>query len=86
MEEHTLIAKRIKAARYMIKDLLDAMMQDPLSEEPKIHNLREELAAHYHDNTFLKARTMGALVKHSLKIVLIRNKQHFERKLNYLKY
>lgn len=86
MEEHTLIEKRIKAARYMIKDLLDAMMQDALSEESKIANLREELARHYSEGAFLKCASMGAIVKQSLKVILKRNKQHFERKFSFLKY
>ncbi len=86
MEEHTLIAKRIKAARYMIKDLLDSMMQEPLSDESKILNLKEELARHYDETAFLKCRTMGAIVKLSLKVILRKNKQHFEPKFNFLKY
>ncbi len=85
-EEHTLIAKRIKAARYMIKDLLDAMMHDPLSEQNKIETLQSELAEHYKEKAFLKCKNMGALVRQSLKTILKKNKAHFQNKINFLKY
>jgi hypothetical protein len=85
-EEHTLIAKRIKAARYMVKDLLDAMMADPLSEKAKIESLAEELSGHYQSKLFLRCKTMGALVKTSLKVILQKNKAHFKTKNDFLKY
>lgn len=85
-EEHTLIAKRIKAAQFMIKDLLDAMMADPLSQTDKIYNLRHELADHYQKKLFVKCASMGALVKLSLKIVLQKNNSNFAVKKDYLKY
>lgn len=86
IEEHTLIAKRIKAARYMIKDLLDAMMHDPMSEPEKIANLAKELAEYHQSKLFLRAKSMGAIVKTSLKVVLQKNKQHFLTKNDFLRY
>lgn len=86
IEEHTLIAKRIKAARYMIKDLLDAMMHDPMSEPEKINSLANELAEYHQSKLFLRAKSMGAIVKTSLKVVLQKNKQHFATKNDFLKY
>jgi aminoglycoside phosphotransferase family enzyme len=86
IEEHTLISKRIKAARYMIKDLLDAMMHDPMSEPEKISSLANELAEYHQSKLFLRAKSMGAIVKTSLKVVLQKNKQHFATKNDFLKY
>ena len=73
LEERTMIAKRIKAARYMLKDLLDIMIRDGLSIPKKVDTLKHQLADHYESAAFLKAQTMGELVKTSLKEMLRRN-------------
>ena len=70
----------------MIKDLLDAMMADPMSEKEKITSLANELSEHYQNKLFVKCKTMGALVKTSLKVILQRNKAHFKTKNDFLKY
>ncbi len=69
-EEQSLIAGRIRTSHYRIKELLDVMEQDTLSDTPKIHQLRQELADHYQNNDFLGCQTMGEIVKNSLRIVL----------------
>lgn len=79
LEEQTLVARRIKATRYMTRDLLDAMMRDPLSEPEKIFSLKHELAEHYQNNAFLKGRSMGELVKISLKEMIRKNRTHFKK-------
>ena len=74
LEERTLIAKRIKAAKYMIKDLIDTMSEDKISEQVKIDSLKKELAKHYKNDKFLSCNNMGEIVKASLKQMIRSNK------------
>lgn len=78
-EERTMIAKRIKAGKRMLKDLIDTMSRDEISTPEKTAQLRTELAAHYNNPAFLKCHNMGALVRTSLREMLKNNK------LQYLK-
>ncbi len=74
-EERTLIAKRIKASKRMLKDLLDCMCQDTISTPEKTLQLKTELSQ-YHDNpAYLKCKNMGEIVKTSLKEMLKQNKR-----------
>lgn len=79
LEEQTLMAKRIKAARHMIHDLLGAMSAERLSDPEKVENLKKELAAHYNNDSFLNCRNMGDLVRASLKAMIRRNSAHFKK-------
>lgn len=76
VEERTLMARRIGAARTMTKELVETMNRDPISTPEKIQQLREELSIFYQSNNFLKCRSMGSLVKTSLKEMIQRNKHH----------
>ena len=69
-EERTLIAMRLKAASKKTKILLTAMSNDIVSKPENVKSLSEDLAKHYHDDRFLECKTMGALVKASLEMVL----------------
>ena len=66
-EERALIALRIKIERERLDSLLDAMCTEPLAPPEKIAQLREGLADHYDDATFLACHTMGELVRRSLE-------------------
>ena len=66
-EERTLMAFRLSAAKYRMKELLDIMIEADISKKEKIDQLKEELAAHFHQPGFLKATTMGQIVKMQLK-------------------
>ncbi|MEO8150132.1 MAG: hypothetical protein ABI723_21020 [Bacteroidia bacterium] len=79
LEEQTLMARRIKAAKYMVRDLLEAMSMDQLSEPEKIDNLKKELAEHYNNNAFLNCKNMGELVRTSLKEMIRKNSTHFKK-------
>ena len=76
IEERTLIAKRIKAGKRMLKDLLDCMSHDTISTVEKKNQLKEELSAHYKNPAYLKCKNMGEIVKLSLKEMLRHNKVH----------
>ncbi|MBL7924883.1 MAG: hypothetical protein JNL88_11845 [Bacteroidia bacterium] len=73
-EERTLIAKRIKAGKRMLKDLLDCMSKDTISTPEKTNQLKDELCRYYDNPSFLRCKSMGDLVKQSLKEMLKQNK------------
>jgi hypothetical protein len=69
-EERTLIAFRMAATRYRIMDLLNIMSADVISTTEKVDQLKNQLAEHFKNNQLLKCRTMGQLVKQTLRITL----------------
>jgi len=81
LEEQVLMSRRIKATKHMTKELLDAMMKDEISDAEKVHQLKHELAEHYQNKKFEKARSMGEIVKISLTEMIRKNMQHFKRKI-----
>jgi len=66
-EERTLMAFRLSSAKYRIKELLDIMSEDEISKKEKISQLSSELADHFEQPSYLKATTMGQIVKTQLK-------------------
>jgi hypothetical protein len=73
-EERTLIFRRLRSARYRLKDLIDNMRQDTISTPEKIEQLKMELSEHHNSENFLKCKTMGDLVRLNLKTVLMKAK------------
>ncbi|SDK15708.1 hypothetical protein SAMN05421823_10219 [Catalinimonas alkaloidigena] len=69
-EERTLIFRRLKAARYRLKELIDAMRKDRISTPEHLAQLRRELNRHYGTDQFDKCRNMGDLVRLHLKVSL----------------
>ncbi|WMJ75449.1 hypothetical protein RCC89_20140 [Cytophagaceae bacterium ABcell3] len=69
-EERAMIAARLKSAKYRIKDLGDAVMQDEISTKENIEKLKVELAKHYQDDEFLSCKNMGSIVKTSFRMLL----------------
>lgn len=69
-EERTLIALRLTASRYRIKDLLDIMTTDTISTPEKINQLKTELNEYLQTKAFSKCQTMGDVVKTILKQTL----------------
>lgn len=69
-EERSLIANRLRAARYRIKELGDAVMHDEISLPSHTEQLKKELAAYYQDDEFLSCQGMGAVVRTSLRMLL----------------
>lgn len=79
IEERTLMAKRIGSAKYMVRDLIESMIHDMISEPVKVDVLKHELSEFYQNNAFLKCSCMGELVKTSLMEMIRRNKVHLSR-------
>ncbi len=71
-EERTLLFRRLKTARYRLKDLIDCMRCDTISTPEKVEMLKQELAKHHKSDEFLKCKSMGDLVRLNLKTVLTR--------------
>lgn len=69
-EERTLMFRRLRAARYRLKDLIDCMRADTISTPEKTAQLRQELARHHGTKEFLKCNGMGDLVRLNLKFIL----------------
>jgi hypothetical protein len=70
-EERTLMAKRLKLARYRIKDLIDAMRNDILAPQDKIEQLKIELTDYHKNKDFLNCKTMGDIVRTNMRIILL---------------
>lgn len=78
-EERTMMAFRITDSRYRLMELFNIMSKDKISTIEKIEQLGRELAEFYDNKRFLKARTMGDLVKLNLKQTLRKNMKTIQK-------
>jgi hypothetical protein len=62
-EERSIMVARLKAAKWPLFNLLQAMKNDNISTEENIYLLKNELANHYKNNRFLKAKNMADILK-----------------------
>ena len=69
-EERSRLMHRIAAERYRMKALMDIMVKDEISTKEKTDQLKLELANHHRDTRFMKATTMGEVLKMHMKKVL----------------
>jgi hypothetical protein len=69
-EERTLMAYRLAASRYRIMDLLNIMSEDIISTDEKRDQLKAELAEYFKSQLFLRCKTMGEVVKQTMRYVL----------------
>jgi hypothetical protein len=76
MEERTLVALRLASSRYRVSELLTIMSGDVISTSGKIAQLKEELCEHFGTNQFHKCKSMGHMVKQTLRVAL---KPHLSR-------
>ncbi len=70
LEERSLIAARVKAARSRVADLFEVMMKDKISSRKKVEQLKKELAYHHKNDLFLKCKTMGEIVYTNILLLL----------------
>lgn len=80
-EERTLITFRLASSRYRIKELLDIMSIEEISTPEKINQLKEELNAHLHTQSFSRSQSMGQVVKRHLKQTLQKNLMLVQRNM-----
>jgi hypothetical protein len=69
-EERTLIAYRLAASRYRIMDLLNIMSKDKISTEEKVLQLRGELGEFFNSKIIRRCKTMGEIVKQTMRHIL----------------
>ena len=69
LEERSLIRNRMKSSEEVLKKLLAAMVDDRISLDEHIDQLKSEMAKHFKNNSFLKCKTMGAIVKLNLELL-----------------
>ena len=69
-EERSLIFNRIRNSRYQIRDIIHVMTRDTIAPQENIDQLKEELALHYKNDEFLRCKTMGHILRISLKILI----------------
>jgi len=69
-EEKMVMIARMKAAKWPLLNLLEAMGKEPIAPEENVIKLREELSLYYHSKRILRARNMGEIVKASLLEIL----------------
>jgi hypothetical protein len=69
-EERALIANRVKTSKYILKDVLDAMIADTLSTPDYEQSLKQDLCRHYNTSDFERCKNMGEILKMNLKLVL----------------
>ena len=70
LEERSLIAGRARAEWARLTELMSFMRADELSDQPKVANLREELARHHQNEVFLQCRTMGEIIDANIKLLM----------------
>lgn len=80
-EERTLITFRLASSRYRIKELLDIMSTDEISTPDKVRQLKDELNAHLHTQSFSRCQSMGQVVKRHLKQTLQKNLMLVQRNM-----
>lgn len=65
---------RLASSRYRVKEILDIMVTDTISQPDKIEQLKKELSEHFENTTvYNKAKTMGQVVKIQMKKTLQKN-------------
>lgn len=79
VEERTIMAYRVVAARFRLMELLNIMSADAISSTEKLDQLRSQLAAHFEAPIFGRCRSMGQLVKRQLKQTLQKNLMYIQK-------
>ncbi|MBC7588337.1 MAG: hypothetical protein H7178_08240 [Chitinophagaceae bacterium] len=69
-EERTLMALRLASSRYRVLDLMNIMTNDHISTNDKMNQLKEQLANHFGCNHFLRCKSMGEIVRQTLRFSL----------------
>jgi hypothetical protein len=72
-EERAMIAGRIRYAKSQYNDLMDKMVRSELAQKSSVQQLRQELADHYQATGFLTCKSMGEIVRFSLKYIMEKN-------------
>jgi hypothetical protein len=74
-EERSLIAQRVRIARFRLHDLMKVMRIDDIAPKEKVQQLCAELAAYHKTDAFDNCTTMGQILSEHMHIVLIKNQK-----------
>ncbi len=85
VEERTLVAFRLASSRYRALDLLNIMSADRIATDEKRNQLKHELAEHFQDHQFNRCKSMGQLVKQTLRCALKPHLSRLQRNLGKMK-
>ncbi|MBH8567686.1 hypothetical protein KB206_02245 [Microvirga sp. STS02] len=69
-EERALMARRARAERHRLRDLLEAMRRHDLAPPEKVAQLKAELGRYHHTDAFEKCDSMGDVVRQNLWLML----------------
>lgn len=72
LEERSLITRRAKSSRTRLNQLIKTMIEDKVSFDYKIDQLKKELAHHHKTHIFDNCKSMGEIVLSNLKLVLLK--------------
>lgn len=73
LEERSLIAARVKTSPIRFRNLFQVMIQDRLSTDEKVEQLKEELSYHHKTNAFNRCKSMGDIVLANIKLLLAKD-------------
>ena len=73
LEERSLIAARIKRSRKRVDQLMRVMVNDTISDDRKVKQLKGELAYHHKTNTFFNCNNMGEIVLNNIQLLLAKD-------------
>ncbi|GAC1373139.1 MAG: hypothetical protein NVS3B25_10670 [Hymenobacter sp.] len=71
-EERALMARRARAERHRLRDLLDVMRTHNLAPPEKVAQLKAELNRYHHTTAFDACDSMGDIVRQNLWLMLVR--------------
>jgi hypothetical protein len=80
-EERTLMALRIASSRYRVLELLNIMSNDVISTHDKLNRLKHDLAEHFKTNAMLRCKSMGDVVKQTLRYSLKKSLKLIQKNL-----
>jgi hypothetical protein len=74
-EERSLIAQRVRIARFRLHDLMKVMRNDEISPRDKVLQLAAELGEYHKTDAFDNCTTMGQILTEHMHIVLIKSRK-----------
>jgi hypothetical protein len=80
-EERTLMALRIASSRYRVLEILNIMGNDVISTHDKLYRLKHDLAEHFKTNAMLRCKSMGDVVKQTLRYSLRKSLRLIQKNL-----
>ncbi len=78
-EERTMMAFRVADSRYRLMELFNIMCRDNIAPPEKVNQLKTELSDYFESNKFMRCKSMGDIVKMTLKQTLLKNLSQIQK-------